>query len=143
MLSSLALCCLASAMNRFLDEERYGSIMERMPVLYDEWALTKRDVCADAIPGTITSFCTPGKTLCCTPNNTNSAYPQCQSFLGSGFCCVSANNCYIDTNSDCAASNSISCRKLRYSGSLTNTLANAIQPYLQRALPKLVVRPLQ
>jgi hypothetical protein len=100
-----SLCCLASA----IDDEEYGLIMARMPMLYQEWALTKRDVCADAIPGTVTSTCTPGNTLCCTPNNTNVAFPQCQTILGSGYCCISENNCYIDTPSDCAAANSVPC----------------------------------
>ncbi|KAH8787455.1 hypothetical protein F5882DRAFT_461698 [Hyaloscypha sp. PMI_1271] len=94
------------------DEEQYGIIMARVPLLYQEWALTKRDVCADAIPGTKTSICTPGNTLCCTPNNTNSAFPQCQTILSSGYCCISANACYIDTPSDCAASNSVPCKML-------------------------------
>ncbi|KAN0093949.1 hypothetical protein V8E51_017133 [Hyaloscypha variabilis] len=107
------LCCVVSAIDPILDdEEAYGIIMARMPILYQEWALTKRDVCADAIPGTKTSICTPGSTLCCTPNNTNTAFPQCQTILGSGYCCVTENNCYIDTPSDCAASNSVKCTML-------------------------------
>lgn len=106
------LCCVVSAIDPILDdEEAYGIIMARMPILYQEWALTKRDVCADAIPGTKTSICTPGSTLCCTPNNTNTAFPQCQTILGSGYCCVTENNCYIDTPSDCAASNSVKCSR--------------------------------
>jgi len=92
------LCCVVSAIDPILDdEEAYGIIMARMPILYQEWALTKRDVCADAIPG--------------TPNNTNTAFPQCQTILGSGYCCVTENNCYIDTPSDCAASNSVKCSR--------------------------------
>jgi len=107
-----ALSCLVTAMDGMMDdEEQYGIIMARVPLLYQEWALTKRDVCADAIPGTKTSICTPGNTLCCTPNNTNSAFPQCQTILSSGYCCISANACYIDTPSDCAASNSVPCSK--------------------------------
>jgi hypothetical protein len=104
-----AFWCLATAKDRFVSDEEYGLIMARMPMLYQEWALTKRDVCADAIPGTKTSFCTPGNTLCCTPNNTNVAFAQCQTILGAGYCCVSETSCYIDTPSDCAVSNSVPC----------------------------------
>ncbi|KAE9368507.1 hypothetical protein N431DRAFT_59813 [Stipitochalara longipes BDJ] len=108
-----ALCCVVTAVDPILDdEEAYGIIMARMPMLYREWTLTKRDVCADAIPGTKTTICTPGNTLCCTPNNTNTAFPQCQTILGSGYCCVSENGCYIDTPSDCGAANSIPCSML-------------------------------
>lgn len=60
-----SLCCLVVAIDGDLDGGHYDLIMERMPSLYEEWALTKRDVCAEAIPGTITSTCTPGNTLCC------------------------------------------------------------------------------
>lgn len=60
-----SLCYLVVAIDGDLDDGQYGLIMERMPSLYEEWALTKRDVCAEAIPGTVTSTCTPGSTLCC------------------------------------------------------------------------------
>jgi hypothetical protein len=50
-----ATCYLVTAQDGFVDAEEYGLIMARMPSLYQEWALTKRDVCANAIPGTKTS----------------------------------------------------------------------------------------
>lgn len=69
-----SLCCLVVAIDGGF-EEQYGLIMARMPSLYQEWALTKRDVCADAIPGTKTSTCTPGSTLCCAYCLSNPTLP--------------------------------------------------------------------
>lgn len=60
-----SLCCLVVAIEGVRDDGPYGLLLKRMPSLDEEWTLTKRDVCADAIPGTVTSTCTPGNTLCC------------------------------------------------------------------------------
>ncbi|WPH03268.1 Hypothetical protein R9X50_00614500 [Acrodontium crateriforme] len=70
------------------------------------------DVCTDAFgTGWITSACTPGNTLCCV--NENQTYPQCQTYLGKGYCCVeSGKGCYIDLESSCNIPGAVSCTQL-------------------------------
>ena len=43
----------------------YAHLFPRGVDFYNSSSLVKRDDCTDAIPGTITEFCTPGYTLCC------------------------------------------------------------------------------
>lgn len=69
--------------------------------------LARRDVCTNALPGTISSQCTPSNTtettLCCMHSlldhnvhklilsgvRPDSQFPTCDVLLGVGFCCVS------------------------------------------------------
>lgn len=62
-----------SAMDYDLGMEYFGmstrEFQERIPRLLDldkrDFDLSKRDVCTDAIPGTISQTCSPSDTLCC------------------------------------------------------------------------------
>ena len=111
------LLCVTLGSRLFLDGDAYGlntfQLLDAIP-RPSERDLTKRDVCTDAIPGTVSQTCTPGNTLCClytlilsnqtiltslgVPNNTDIAFPQCQTLFGAGFCCVSDGGaCYQDT----------------------------------------------
>jgi hypothetical protein len=40
-------------------------LTKRIPQLLNNPTLSKRDACADAIPGTVSQICSPGNTLCC------------------------------------------------------------------------------
>jgi len=87
--------------------------IDRLP-RWNEFSLSKRDVCTDAIPGTITETCTPGVTLCCVPSSNTGAsntFPQCQDISSKGYCCISNTSCYIDTTSNCAATGAVKCSK--------------------------------
>lgn len=79
---------MVSSVDQGLRSNLFGlsssKFMERIPRSTD-FALFKRDVCADAIPGTVTRTCTPGNTLCCVPSDSNVTFPQCQQILGEGF----------------------------------------------------------
>ncbi|KAK2755579.1 hypothetical protein FQN54_006519 [Arachnomyces sp. PD_36] len=52
--------------------------------------VTKRDICSDTLPGSVSSNCTPSNTtvttLCCV--RPDSVFPQCGVYLGVGFCVV-------------------------------------------------------
>lgn len=107
-------------------------LLNRLPS-WNDFNLLKRDVCTNAIPGTVSETCAPGNTLCCEYNNrppikilsianvfpgvpsTNtgaaSTFPQCQKVTGIGACCVSETSCYIDTTSDCSATGAVQCSK--------------------------------
>jgi hypothetical protein len=76
-----------------------------------------RDVCDTAFPGegAVQNLCTPSNTLCCVRKS--APYPQCQNFLGKGWCCVAGataddNGCYVDQESVCGQSGSVSCSGL-------------------------------
>ena len=61
--------CAASALHLSLDSNPYGlttfQLSEIIPRL-SQRGLTERDVCTDAIPGTVSQTCSPGNTLCCS-----------------------------------------------------------------------------
>lgn len=79
------------------------------PLPWDSiFAPVKRDVCTDALPGSVSSMCTPSNTstttLCCKSSlhteaslcayhhigvRPDSIYPKCSVLLDVGFCCVS------------------------------------------------------
>ena len=85
--------------------------------------LSKRDVCTDAIPGTVSQICTPGYTLCCIPADASIAYPQCQTLFGEGFCCVALDGaCYVDGPSDCGAAGAVHCCRSTSLGEFTRPL---------------------